>query len=177
MRNLSLGPLTIENASLTLSGFDQASGVYAKAGFFVPAAMILGGDVYGLTLDISGLSAASASLRPFVPAGVAAVKVSSARISEYAVERFLADRYPFLTDMKINLDGHLGVNALARGRRLHADFELSIKDGTVLEAKPLLFVLGPFTMSPYLLQLFTFRLDFSDNPYGIRVSGLRKPGR
>ena len=173
VRNLSLGPLSIEDASLTLSGFDQATGVYAKAGLFVPAALIMGGDVYGLTLDIRGLSAAGASLKPFVPAGVTSVKVTSAKISEYAVERYLADRYPFLTELKISLDGHLGVDALARGRRLHADFDLSIKDGTVLEAKPLLFVLGPFSMPPYLLQLFTFRLDFSGNPYGIKVSGLR----
>ncbi|MDD5208197.1 MAG: glycosyltransferase family 39 protein [Elusimicrobiales bacterium] len=173
VRNLALGPLGIEDATLQLSGFDQASGVYASANLFAPAALLLGGDVYGLTLDISGLSAASASLNPFVPAGVGAVKVTSAKITEYAVERYLAERYPFLTDLKITLDDNLDVTALARGRRLHADFALSIKDGAVLEAKPLFFVLGPVTLSPYLLQLFTFRLDFSDNPYGIRVSGLR----
>ncbi len=173
VRNLTLGPLGIEDATLKLSGFDQASGVYASANLFAPAALLLGGDIYGLTLDISGLSAASASLNPFVPAGVEGVKVTSAKITEYAVERYLAERYPFLTDLKITLDDNLDVSALARGRRLHADFELSIKDGAVLEARPLFFVLGPVTLSPYLLQLFTFKLDFSDNPYGIRVSGLR----
>ena len=173
VRNLALGPLSIDDATLNLSGFDPATGVYASASLFAPSALLLGGDIYGLTLDISGLSAAGASLNPFVPAGVSGVRVSSARITEYAVERYLAERYPFLTDLKITLDGNLGVEAQVRGNRLHADFELSIKDGAVLEAKPLYFTLGPLTLSPYMLQLFTFRLDFSDNPYGIRVSGLR----
>lgn len=171
--NLRLGPLAIEEASLRLAGFDPATGAYASATLFAPAAALLGGDVYGLTLDIAGLSAAGSSLDPFVPAGVGSVKLRSAKITEYAVERFLADRLPFLQDLQVNLDGNLEVEGLARGRKVAAVFALSVRDGGVLEAKPLAFSFGPVTITPYLLQLFTFKSDFTDNPYGIRVSGLR----
>ena len=54
-----------------------------------------------------------------------------------------------------------------------AEFALSVKDGGVLEARPLSFSLGPVAVTPYLLKLFTFRFDFTGNPYGIRVGGLR----
>ena len=36
---------------------------------------------------------------------------------------------------------------------------------------------GPVTLAPYLLKLFTFRLDFTDNPYGIKIFGLRISNR
>ncbi|MDO8804795.1 MAG: glycosyltransferase family 39 protein [Elusimicrobiota bacterium] len=173
VRNLSLGPLKIEEATLKLSGFDPATGAYASAELFAPAAELLGGDVYGLTLDIQGLSAASASLDPFVPAGIAGMKVSSAKITEYAVERYLVDRCPFLSDIKVSLNGSLAVSALARGGRLEALFALAVKDGGVLEAKPVSFKLGWVELESHLLNLFTFRLDFSDNPYGLKISRLR----
>jgi len=173
VRNLRLGPLFAEDSTLNLADFDPATGVYGSATLFAPSAALLGGDVYGLTLDIKGLAAAGPGLDPFVPAGVGSVKLRSARITEYAVERFLGDRLPFLQDLEVTLDQNLEVEALARGRKLSATLALSVKDGGVLEAKPLAFALGPVTVTPLLLQLFTFRADFTDNPYGIRVSGLR----
>ncbi len=39
--------------------------------------------------------------------------------------------------------------------------------------RPAYFSLGPVTVTPLLLRLFTFRLDFRDNPYGIRLEGVR----
>ncbi|OGR74914.1 MAG: hypothetical protein A2X32_02430 [Elusimicrobia bacterium GWC2_64_44] len=173
VRNLRLGPLFAEDSELRLAGFDPATGVYATATLFAPSAALLGGDVYGLTLDIKGLAAAGPGLDPFVPAGIGSVKLRSAKITDYAVERFLADRLPFLADLEVTLDQNLQLQGLARGRELSAEFALSIKDGGVLEAKPLAFALGPVTVTPLLLKLFTFRLDFTDNPYGLRVSVLR----
>ncbi len=173
VRNISLGEFKIEDASLSLSGFDPATGVYSSAKLFAPAAMLLGGDIYGLTLDITGLSAAGPDRNPFVPSGVKSVKVRSAKITEYAVERYLSERYPLLRDLKITLDGGVGVSAMANGRSLAAVFSLAIKNGDVLEARPLAFTFGPVTLPSYVLRLFTFRLDFSDNPYGIKVSGVR----
>lgn len=173
VRKLSLGPLQIEDASLKLSGYDPATGAYARAHMFVPAALFMGGDVYGLTLDISSLAVAGASMNPLVPAGVSGVTVTAAKISEYAIERYLADNCPFLTDLKITLEDNLGITALSNGREVFARFDLSIKDGSVLEARPVAFSIGPVALPPYMLKLFTFRLDFSGNPYGIKISGLR----
>lgn len=171
--NLRLGPLSVEEAALTLKGYDAATGAFANAYVFAPAAQLLGGDVYGLTLDIKGLVPGAPGLDPLVPAGVASIKVRSAKISEYAVERFIGDRLPFLEDLKVDLGENLSLGGVARGRKLTAEFALSVKDGGVLEARPLAFSLGPVTVTPYLLRLFTFRFDFTGNPYGIRVGGLR----
>lgn len=173
LRGLRLGPLTLEEATLKVSGFDPATGVYARASLFAPAAELLGGDVYGLELDLEGLAAAGPSLRPFAPAGLTGAVIRSARITEYALERFLADRFPFVQDLEVSLEEGLQVSGTARGRKLDAAFALNVKDGGVLEVRPVAFALGPVTMHHLLLKLFTFRLDFSGNPYGIRVAGLR----
>ncbi len=173
---LSFGNLNIPEATLTLKGFDEYTGEYASAQLFAPSAEMLGGDIYGLTLDLKGLSAAGPSLAPFVPASLKGVRVRSAKISAYAVENFLSARLPFLKDVKVDLEDRLNVTAKARGRDLRADFALSVGKG-VLEARPVYFSLGPVTVPDFMLGLFVFRYDFSGNPYGITVSRLKIGGQ
>lgn len=177
VRNLSFGGLKIDEGTLTLKDFDPATGVYGKAELFAPYAVVRGKDIYGLTADISGLSVASPGLDPFVPSGVTGIKVRSARISSYAVESYLAERFPVLSGIKVTLDKTLEVSAQARGRDLEANFSLFVVKDSVLEARPLEFTLGPVTAPDYLLNLFTFRVDLSDNPYGIKVSRLKIDGQ
>lgn len=173
VKELRFGPLSIPGATLKLANFDEKSGAYASAELFAPAAEIFGGDVYGLTLDISGLSAAGGGTDPFVPSGFSSVRVRSAKISAYAVEQYLARRYPFLSEIKVDLKNNLGISAMVRGSRLDGEFALSISGGGALEVRPVSFSLGPVKVSEFLLHLFTFRLDFSDNPYGLKIKGLR----
>ena len=177
VRDLRFGPLSVPEASLTLGAFDPATGVYGRAELFAPYASALGGDVYGLTADISGLAAAGPGTDPFVPAGVSGITVRSAKISAYSVERFLAERFPFLSEIQVSLDGTLLVSASARGRKLEAEFAVSAPGGTAIEARPVGFSLGPVDIPDYLLRLFTFRYDFSDNPYGIRVGQVKLAGQ
>lgn len=176
LRRLSLGRLTADDASLTLAGFDPATGKYASAELFVPSAQFLGGDVYGLTLDIKGLSAAGPGKAPFVPSGYDSITITSARVSAYAVERYLAARLPFLSGLEVTLDGGLGLAGTARGRELDAEFALAVRNN-VLEVRPASFRFGPLSLPGYFLRLFSFRMDFSDNPYNIRVGGLRVKGQ
>jgi len=177
VRRLKLGPLKIDDGSLTLSRFNEATGAYDKAELFVPVAELMGGDVYGLTLDIRGLTLAGPSLSPLVPAGLRSIKLTSARISSYAVERFLSARFPILKDLQVKLDKTLQVSGVANGRVLDAEFALSVTGGGVLEVKPVSFSLGPVTLPSYVLGLFSFRQDFTDNPYGITLSGLKVKGQ
>lgn len=172
VRNLVFGQVKIDEASLTLKDFDEASGTYGSATLFAPYASALGGDIYGLTLDISGLSAAGPELDPFVPAGVSAVRVRSGKISAYAVERFIAERFKFLTDVKVGLDKTLSLSAQAGGRQLDVEFALSVPGGRTIEARPVSFSYGILALPEYALRLFTFRLDFSNNPYGLRLHGV-----
>jgi hypothetical protein len=177
VRNLVLGPLRIDEATLTLKDFDPATGDYGTAELFAPYATALGGDIYGLTVDLYGLSAAGPGLSPFVPAGLTGVRVRSAKISSYAVESLLAARFPFISDLKVTLDETLDLSGTARGRSVEASFALSIARDSVLVAKPVSFSLGRFSLPDYLLNLFTFRLDFSDNPYGLKISKLKIKGQ
>ncbi|MBI5743009.1 MAG: hypothetical protein HY952_00515, partial [Elusimicrobia bacterium] len=177
VRNLQLGPLKIDEGTLTLGKYDEKTGVYGSARLFAPYASVLGGDIYGLTADISGLSAAGPGLAPFVPGGVSAVQIRSAKISAYAVERFLADRFPFLAELEVKMDETLGVTALVRGRRLSADFEVRASGPSAIEARPAQVSIGPVMIPDYLLRLFTFRYDFSDSPYKITLSSLKLGGQ
>ena len=171
---LSLGPLSVPDASLTLSGYAAGAGTYAKGVLFAPVAELYGGDIYGLTLDVDGLALAGPELSHPVPAGVAFIKVRSAKVSAYALENFISSRYPFLKDPQIKLDdGAVELSARARGRSLDVSFDLSLRNGSVLQAKPLYFSFDDFQVPPLLLKLFTFSKDFSGNPYGITASGLR----
>jgi len=173
LRGLSLGRLTAEDATLKLSGFDKSTGKYASAELFVPAAQFLGGDVYGLTVDIRGLSAASPNKAPFVPSGFDSATITSARVSAYAVERYLAARLPFITGLEVELDGGgLGLKGITRGRELDVVLALSIHNN-VLEVRPAEFSFGPVSLPDYFLALFSFRMDLADNPYNVRVGGLR----
>jgi hypothetical protein len=176
IRKLSLGQLTADDATLTLSGFDAATGKYASAELFVPSAQFLGGDVYGLTLDIKGLKAAGPGKAPFVPAGYDSINITSARISAYAVERYLASRLPFLGELRVDLDGGLALTGVARGSEVEAEFALAVRNN-VLEVRPASFRFGPLSLPGYFLRLFSFRMDFSDNPYNLRVGGLRVKGQ
>lgn len=176
VRDIAIGPLLIEEATLTLGEFDPATGVYGRARLFAPTATALGGDIYGLTAELYGLSAAGPDKAPFVPASLTGVKITSARVSTYAVERFLADKFPSLKEVEVQMDGTLTVAAKVRGRRLGADFNVRLVNGSVLEASPSEFMMGPVMVPGYLLRLFTFRYDLGAGPYGVRLSSLRLRG-
>ncbi len=176
VRGIALGPLLIEEASLTLRDFDPATGVYGRASLFAPTATAMGGDIYGLTAEIKGLSAAGPEKAPFVPASIGGVTVTSARISAYAVERLLAERFPSLKEIEVQMDGTLTIAAKVRGRRLGADFDVRLVDGSVLEASPSEFMMGPVMVPGFLLRLFTFRYDLASGPYALRVRSLRLRG-
>lgn len=171
VKNLAFGPLTITDAYLKPESSE--AGAAGSFELFAPVAEVFGGDIYGLTLDLSGLQTAGGVTAPFVPAGISSVKVKSAKISAYAIEQYLVRSCPFLTELKVDLKDTMAVSALSRGRPMEAEFELAVAGGGALEIKPVAFALGPVEISPYLLRLFTFRLDFSDNPYGFKLKGVR----
>ncbi|MDA8131863.1 MAG: glycosyltransferase family 39 protein [Elusimicrobia bacterium] len=177
VRDIALGGLRIGEATLSLSGYDPDKGSYAKASLFAPSAELLGGDIYGLNLEMKDFKPASAELSPFVPAGASSVALRSAKISSYAVERFIAERLPMIEDVKVDLGENLEITGSVRGRPLFAAFALAVRDGGVFEARPLAFSLGPVTIPPFMLRLFTFSRDYTSNPYNIRVSGLKIGGQ
>ena len=105
------------------------------------------------------------------------LKLTSAKITSYALEKYLSERFPSLSELQVTLDRTLGVSAVARGRKLEAEFILALTAPDVIEIRPVVFSLGPVSVSEYLLKLFSFRMDFSGNPYGFSISGLRIRGQ
>ena len=176
LRNLSFGSLRIEDATLKLSGYQQESCSYSKGSFFAPSALLAGGDIYGLAVEIGGLELAEAAPAP-VPAGVKSLRITSAKISSYAIERYLAEKFPSLAELQVSLDNTLAVSALAGGYKLEAEFALSLPKAGVIEFKPSAFSLGYFSVPGYVLELFPFRLNFSDNAYGVTAAGVKVRGQ
>ncbi|OGS14292.1 MAG: hypothetical protein A2285_00510 [Elusimicrobia bacterium RIFOXYA12_FULL_57_11] len=176
LSGLALGRLKIEDATLKIAGFNAATGAYAKGEFFAPSVLLSGGDIYGLGLEIGGLELAGTEQKP-VPAGTKSIKVTSAKISSYAVERYLSEKFPSLTELHVSLEHTLGVSAFARGYKLDAEFAMVLPRPGLLEVKPSEFSFGSFTVPVFLLDLFSFRLDYSDNPYGLQIFGLKMRGQ
>ncbi|HNW45160.1 MAG TPA: glycosyltransferase family 39 protein [Elusimicrobiales bacterium] len=172
LRPLSLGSLHIEDATLGIAGYEADSGSYAKGEFFVPSASMLGGDIYGLALQITGLELAGTGRDP-VPVGAKSVRIISGKISEYALERLLTERFPSLAELKVTLEDKLAISAFARGYKVDADLTLALPKPGVLEIRPAAFTFGYLSVPSYVLGLFSYRFDFSDNPYGLTLSGLR----
>ncbi|PIU19829.1 MAG: hypothetical protein COT18_05460, partial [Elusimicrobia bacterium CG08_land_8_20_14_0_20_59_10] len=172
LRNLVLGPLSMENATLKTGGYDAASGLYARGELFSPTALLKGGDIYGFTVELEGLRLAGTPREP-VLAGAKHMRVLSARISAYTVEKYLGEQLPLLTGLKVSIEDTLEVSAVVRGMALNAGFSLSMSSPGVIDVKPAVFSMGPVDVPGFLLQFFSFRMDFSDNPYNLKVSGLR----
>ena len=175
LKPMSLGGLKMENAALKVEGYDQLSGLYSKGEFFVPAATFFDGDIYGVDLKLTGVDLGVSGGTP-VLAGVRSAQLVSGKISAYALERYLAARFPSFSDVQVSLDGGILVSATVRGHKLVASFSVSMPSPGVVELKPAMFNLGPIQVPPLFLQLFSYRLDLSDEPYGLTVSGLRLRG-
>ena len=165
----------MENAVLKIDGYDPASGTYARGELFSPAALIQGGDIYGFTVTMEGVRLDGTPLEP-VLAGVRSMHLVSAKISDYAVERYLASKLPLFSKLKVSLGNTLDIKAQVRGMELNAAFTVSMASPGVVEIKPVAFSMGPVNIMGMLLNLFSFRMDFSDNPYNLKVTGLRVAG-
>ena len=175
LKALSLGDLVMESAVLKVEGYDALSGRYAKASFFCPSATLFDGDVYGFELALQGVEL-SGSGKPVI-SGIAGGRLVSAKVSSYAVEKFLAARFPALGEAQVSLDGSLSVTGELRGEKLEAEFYPAMPSPGVLELKPVAFRLGPVKVPELITTLFSLRFDLSDNPYGIKVSGFQLRGQ
>ncbi len=173
-KKMNLGGILMDEGDITLSGFDPARGVYAKAALFSPYATIGGFDIYGLNLEISDFSGSSdtGSISDIRLTKAGTVRIVSARLTNYAFERYLAGRYGALKSPEVRLDETVQIDGLHDGKQVHGELFL-------LARPPALdFILIDFTYDGYRIPgfmraLFKFKYDMSGLPCEIRFNRIK----
>jgi hypothetical protein len=177
VKQYAIGALVLENVELKLEGFNPEKGVYSRARVFAPYASYEGADIYGLTLDISDLRAAVSGpgISGFVAAGVGSVKVVSAKISTYAVGRFLAGRFKFMPDPELKFDDIITLYS-ETPRRISAGFSLAVRKNSFVDIKLESFGCEGYSAPEFLARTFTFSYSLSQSPYRLEFESIRSRG-
>jgi hypothetical protein len=172
VKKMNIGGVYIEKGTLKLSGFDQVRGVYAKAALFSPYATLKGFDIYGFTIemkDFSGVSATGA-ISDIMVTRAGTIRIVSAKITNYAFERYLSGKYGGLEKIEVSLDTTAQVFARRKGAAV--SWEVSI-----LWAPTELFLrLEDFTYRGYKAPEFlldVFKYDLAGLPYDIRFDRIK----
>ncbi|MFA6433351.1 MAG: hypothetical protein WCW52_01515 [Elusimicrobiales bacterium] len=171
VHKLDLGGIFMEDGSLELSGFDPARGVYARAEFFSPYAMLGDFDIYGLDIEITGFSCFSEAggVAGIRVTGADTVRIVSARITNYAIERYLTGKYGGLKKIEVKLDKTITISGERKGTPVYWELALSAKPPE-LELRLKDFAYGDYDMPGFLLEMLRFRYDLSGLPYRLRFS-------
>lgn len=174
VKKMNFGGVFMADGSVELSGFDPSRGVYAKAVFYSPYALLEGFDIYGLIIEITDFSGLSETgdISDLRVTGAGTVRIVSAKITNYAFERYLAGKYGGLEKIEVKLDKTIQVWGEHKGREVHWELSLS---GRPQEPKLRLenFSYGGYKVPAFLLEVFDFKYDLSGLPYDIRFNRVK----
>jgi len=173
IKKYAIGGLSLQNAELTLENFDPEKGVYSRALVFAPYASYDGTDIYGLTLELADFRAAAAGpdISGLVISGIGSVKVISAKISTYAVERFLAGRLKFMVDPEVRLGQTITLH-VRTPREINAEFSVAVKKESLIEIKLEAFEFEGYHVPEFFARNFVFTYNFTLSPYGLNFKTL-----
>ena len=144
----------------------------------MPCASYKSSDIYGLTLELTDFRAASSGggISGLIFAGAGAVKVVSAKINVYALERFLADHLKFRTVPELTLGRTIGVD-IPGPRAISAEFAAAIENGSVLRITPLDFEFSGYRLPDFITRNFAVAYDLSRGPYGLSFKTFKTGGQ
>ena len=169
VKKMNLGGIFMEEGSLKLSGFDPARGVYGKAEFFSPYATLEGLDIYGLTIEITGFSGLSdtGAISDIRATGAGVVRIVSAKITDYSIERYLSGKYGGLEKFEVKLDKTVQIRSERKGVGAYWQLSLAARPPE-LELQLEDFTCGGYTVPQFLLGKFKY--DLSGLPYEIQFN-------
>lgn len=170
----NLGGIFMEDGSIELSGFDPARGVYSEARVYSPYATLDGFDIYGLALEITGFSCYSAggSVTDLRMTGAEAVKIVSAKISNYAFERYLAGKYPGLENIEVSFNRTAKIWCERGGKRIYMEFSLSAQPPELALRLEDLNYAG-HRAPDFLTRMFEFKYNLSALPAEVRFNRIK----
>jgi len=174
IKNMDLGGLFMEEGSLTLSGFDPAGKVYAKAELFSPYATLAGFDIYGLNLEITDFSGLSdtGSVSDLKITGAGAVRVVSARTTNFSLERYLSGLYAGFEKLGVKLDGTARIRGVRKGREVRCELSLDARPPELaLRLDDL--TCGIYGLPGVMSGLFRFKYDLSALPFDVRFNRIK----
>ena len=174
IKEYTIGGLSLQNAELTLENFDPGKGVYSRALVFAPYASYGGADIYGLTLELADFKAAASGpdISGLVISGIGSVKVISAKISAYAVERFLAGRLKFMAEPEVKLGRTITLH-VRTPREINAEFSVAVKKESFIEMKLEAFEFEGYHVPEFFARNFVFTYNFALSPYGLNFTTLK----
>jgi hypothetical protein len=173
-KKMDLGGILMDEGDITLSGFDPARGVYAKAALFSPYATFEGFDIYGLNLEISDFSGSSdtGAISDIRLTKAGTIRIVSVRLTSYAFERYLAGRYAGLKSPEVKLDGIVQIDGLHDGNQVHAELFLSARP-PALDLSLINFTYDGYQIPGFMRAFFKFKYDMSGLPCEIRFNRIK----
>ncbi|HCE99184.1 MAG TPA: hypothetical protein DER10_11890 [Elusimicrobia bacterium] len=166
VKKYDIGGLSLQNAKLTLENFDPRKGVYSKALVFAPYAVYEGADIYGLTLELADFRAAASrpDISGLVVSGIGSVKVISAKISAYAVERFIAGRLKLVTGPEVTIGRTITLHS-ETPREINAELSVPVEKGSFIEIKLEALEFAGYHVPDFFVRNFIFTYNLALSPY------------
>ena len=173
-KKMNLGGFLMDEGSLTLSDFDPARGLYAKATLFSPYATFADFDIYGLNLEISDFSGISetGSISDIRLTRAGTVRILSAKVTNYAFERYLSARYAGLKAPEVRLDGTARIYGTNNGKQVYGELFLSVRP-PILDLNLIDFAYGHYRLPGFMRTVFNFKYDLSGLPCEILFNRIK----
>ena len=178
VKKLKLAGFVFENISLRLSGFDESKGVYKKVSFFSPYASLGELDIYGLSgtiKDFSFIPLREGSLSDIMPFKIGKLTISSAKMSNYSISRYIESKNSFVRDVDVKLDKNFEIMAFIGSKKIFVEFLFKYSNGEfVFDLYNLIF--SGISMPNFILKIFHFEYSLSSLPFKMDFNKVRIRG-
>lgn len=172
--SLNLGSFVARKVTLGIEKYDNEKGCYSGY-VFIPAATLYGGDIYGLRMDVTGLKFSDVNNSPAL-SDISSVRVSSARLSSYTIESVIRNKFPFIHSLSVEIEqSKLTVGGEINGHPFSIDLAVIVPKPGVIEIRPTALSFEGFNLPEgmkFLLRIFAYRLNLSENPYGLSLGSI-----
>jgi hypothetical protein len=167
IKKLKLAGFIFENIVLKLSNFDETKGAYKKVSFFSPYASLGEIDIYGLggTIeDFSFIPMKEGDLSNIMPFKIGKLKISSAKISNYSLARYIESKSSYFREVEVRLDKNFEVMAFIGRQEIFVEFLFKYSKGEfVFDLYDLVF--KRISMPSFILKIFHFKYSLSSLPF------------
>ena len=178
VKKLRLAGFVFENISLRLSDFDESKGVYKKVSFFSPYASLGELDIYGLSgtiKDFSFIPLREGSLSDIMPFKIGKLTISSAKMSNYSISRYIESKNSFVRDVDVKLDKNFEIMAFIGSKKIFVEFLFKYSNGEfVFDLYNLIF--SGISMPNFILKIFHFEYSLSSLPFKMDFNKVRIRG-
>ncbi len=167
IKKLKFAGFVFENIVLKLSDFDETKGAYKKVSFFSPYASLDEIDIYGFSgtiEDFSFIPMKEGDLSNIMPFKIGKLKISSAKISNYSLARYIESKNSYFREVEVRLDKNFEVMAFIGQQEIFVEFLFKYSNGEfIFDLYDLVF--KRISMPNFILKIFHFEYSLSSLPF------------